>query len=120
MEGARSQGGGGARWNGVGGRHLLELSVHHEAVGHAALLRALATVGRAAAARLGGEALAIVRDAHVAVHEDLDVRVGHGRGHVGNVVDGQLAGEDDRPSAQRLGREARAVRVRDRHLRRRV
>ena len=66
---------------------FFELAVDHQAVRHPALLRALAAVGRAPAARLRREALPIVRDAHVAVDENFDVRIRDCRRHRRDVVD---------------------------------
>ena len=48
-----------------------EFAVGHQLVGHAAGLRALAAIGRTAAQRLAGQALAGVSDTERAVNENL-------------------------------------------------
>ena len=93
---------------------VLELAVADDLVGHPAGLGALAPVGRAAAERLAGEALARVGDAEGAVDEDLD---GQARlpADPGDLVERKLAGQDHARAAQLAGQPDPFL-AGDRHL----
>ena len=87
-------------------------AVHDHLVGQPAGLGALAAVGAAAAERLARQALAAVRDAQRPVDEHLHRHVGRG-GHLADVVERQLAGQDDpldaEPRARRRCPAARSA-----------
>ena len=91
-----------------------ELAVADDLVGHPAGLGTLAAVRRAAAQGLAGQALAGVGHAERAVDEDLD---GHVRllADLADLVQRQLAGEDD-PRAAQLLRQPEPLGAGDRHL----
>ena len=86
---------------------VLELVVHHEAIGQAAGLCALAAVGGPLPQGLGGEALPGEGHAERAVHEHLQLRVEaavvHLRTDPGHVFEAELAGEHRRVAAQVRG-----------------
>ncbi len=91
-----------------------DLAVADDLVGEPAGLGAFAPVGRPAAERLAGQALAGVGDAEGAVDEDLDGKVGV-VADPGDLAEGQLAGQDH-PRAAELLREPDALGAGDRHL----
>ena len=74
---------------------VLDFSIDEDFVGHAAGLGAFAAVCGALAEGFAGEALAGVGDAEGSMDEDFDGRCGFGRGgDFGDLLDGELAGED--------------------------
>jgi hypothetical protein len=76
-----------------------EHAVHDEAIGHAARLRALPTVGAAPAPGLAAEALPAVAHAQRAVAEGLHLCAG-GAGHARDLSHRQLAAHDHARHAQ--------------------
>jgi hypothetical protein len=95
---------------------VARLAVDDEGVREPAGLRACAAVGAAAADGLAGEALARVRDAERAVHEYLERVCRWPRGWLRDVVEGELAREDDARGAEGGG-ELHRARVGAGHLR---
>jgi hypothetical protein len=85
------------------------LAVDDELVRHAAALRALAAVRRAAAPRLARQALAAPRHAQRAVHEDLELEVGAAP-ELADLVDRELARHDDAADSRAAANAAAAAR----------
>ena len=94
--------------------HVTDVAVDDEAVGKAARLRALASVGGPAAPRLAGKTLAGVGDAERAVDERLHLRLG-AVADGGDLAHAQLATDDD-ALASELAREFGALGGGDGHL----
>mmetsp|Transcript_24402 Transcript_24402/g.76528 ORF Transcript_24402/g.76528 Transcript_24402/m.76528 type:complete len:231 (-) Transcript_24402:276-968(-) len=97
-----------------------QFTVNEHAVGHAASLRALATVGRAPPPGFGTEALPRIRNAQCAVHEHLHLDVRRGRRDLLNLANAKLPREHHARNPELLRRKLDALRARNAHLRRRV